>query len=116
MHELSMMQSILDIAIEYAVKYNAKKITKINLEIGELSGIISDWMQRYFDFVSEGSIAEKAELVIERIPAKIKCKSCGKEFTYSVGDSHFSCADCGAGSEIEILSGREYAMKSIEVD
>jgi hydrogenase nickel incorporation protein HypA/HybF len=115
-HELSMMQSILDIALEYAVKNNAKKITKIYLEIGELSGIIPEWMQRYFDFVSEGSIAEKAELVIERIPAKIKCKSCDKKFSYTNNNCNFRCPDCGAGSEIEILSGREYFMKSIEVD
>ncbi len=75
MHELSLMQNILDIALEYAAKYNAKKITKINLEVGELAGIIPEWMQNYFDFVTEGTIAEKAELIIEWTPAMIKCKT-----------------------------------------
>jgi hydrogenase nickel incorporation protein HypA/HybF len=115
-HELSIMQNILDIALEYAGKNNAGKITKINLEVGELSGIIPEWIQKYFNFVSEGTIAEKAELIIEKIPAKIKCKSCKKEFSYTSRDCNFWCPDCGAGSEIEILAGREYFMKSIEVD
>ena len=116
MHELSIMQNILDISIEYAAKNNAKKVTKIYLEIGELSGIVPDWMQSYFDFVSENTIAWKAELSIQWIPAVIKCKSCGKEFHVSRESPQIFCAECGVESHVEILSGREYYLKSIEID
>ena len=116
MHELSTMQSILDITLEYAAKYNAKRVTKISLEIGELSGFVPDWMQNYFDFVSEGTIAEKAELFIERVPAVVKCNVCGKEYTLSGEEFCFSCPECGDAAQIEILSGKEYNLISIEVD
>jgi hydrogenase nickel incorporation protein HypA/HybF len=110
------MQSILDITLEYAAKYNAKKVTKISLEIGELSGFIPDWMQTYFNFVSEGTIAEKAELCIEHIPAVIKCKLCEKEYQLTKESFEFICPECGDEAQIEILSGKEYNLKSIEVD
>ena len=57
MHELSIIQSILDIVIEYANKYKAKRVIKINLDVGEMSDIIPEWIQQYFDFVSKDSIA-----------------------------------------------------------
>ena len=116
MHELSIMQSILDIVLEYAAKNNANKITKINLVIGELSGFVPDWMRSYFDLVSQGTIAEKAEICIEWIPVLIKCKSCGKEFQLTKESFEFHCPECGYNAKIELLSGREYNVKSIEVD
>ena len=116
MHELSIMQNILDITLEYAAKNNARKVTKIYLEIGELSGIVPDWMQSYFDFVSENTIAGKAELCIEWIPALIKCKSCGKEFQVSRDNPQINCSECGVESQVEIITGREYYLKSIEID
>ncbi len=110
------MQSILDIVLEYAGKHKAEKVTRIYLRIGELSGFIPDWMQRYFDFVSEGTIADNAEVVIEWAPGMIKCRSCGKEHQVTKEDFDFRCPECGDSSGIEIISGREYNLTSIEID
>ncbi len=115
MHELSVIQSILDIVIDYANKYNVKKVTKINLEIGELSGFLPDWMQTYYEFVSKDSIASDAKLVITNVPAKLKCQECEKEFGVKREKLEFTCPSCKS-SDIELLSGREYFIKSIEVD
>ncbi len=115
MHELSIMQNILDIAVEFAEKNNANKIIKINLEIGELSGFVPEWMQDYFGFVSEGTIADKAQICIEWTPAIIKCRSCGNESRLAKDNQSFSCPSC-EGTDIEIISGREYYIKSIEVE
>lgn len=51
MHELSITQSMLDIVLDQAKTADAKKVTKINLVIGELSGVVSDCVQFYFDFL-----------------------------------------------------------------
>ena len=114
MHELSVMQNILDIVVEHAEKYNAASVTKINLEIGDLAGVIPEWMQMYFDFVSKGTIAEKAELCINNVPAVIKCRSCDNEFRLAKDNWQFFCPACDS-TDVEILSGREYFIKSIEV-
>ena len=69
---MSIIHSVLDIVIEHADKYSAKRVIKINLEVGELSDIIPHWMQEYFDMLSKDTIAERAELCIEKIPAILK--------------------------------------------
>jgi hydrogenase nickel incorporation protein HypA/HybF len=115
MHELSVMQNILDIVVEFANKHKAKKVTAINLTVGDMSDLIPEWMQNYFDFVSKDTIADRAVLNIERIPAVLKCKSCGHEYVISRGNWQFICPKCES-AEIELLSGREFTVKSIEIE
>ncbi len=115
MHELSVIQSVLDIVIDYATKANAKQVKQINLEIGELSGFIPEWIQNYFDFVSKDTISEKAKLNIKQIPAKFKCLECKKEFGIKKGKLEFICPKCKS-KDVDLLQGREYLIKSIEVD
>ena len=109
------MSNILDIVLEYAGKAGAKKVSKINLNVGDLSDLIPEWMQRYFEFVSKDTIAEKALLEINRIPAVIRCRQCDHEFTLNRENWQFSCAKCQS-SDIELVSGREFTVESIEVE
>lgn len=115
MHELSIMTNILDIVLEYAEKYNAGKINRINLRIGEMSDIIPEWAQRYFDMLSKDTIADNAQLNIESIPVRIKCLSCEHEFGFENKNWEFSCKKCNS-TDVELLSGREFTISSIEVD
>lgn len=115
MHELSIMGNILDIVLEFAGKNGARKVARINLQVGEISDLIPEWMQTYFDFVSKDTIAEKAEISVEKVPAVLRCKSCGTEFRFTKEDWRFSCSACES-SDIEILSGREFRIVSIEVE
>lgn len=115
MHELSIMSNILDIVVDYAGRNGAKKVSKINLVVGDLSDLIPEWMQTYFDFVSKDTIADKAELVVNRVPAVLKCKGCSFEFTLNKENWQFSCPKCAA-SDVELLSGREFTVESIEID
>lgn len=114
-HELSIMGNILDIVLEYAGKSGAKKVSKINLIVGDLSDLIPEWMQTYFEFVSKDTIAENAKLEITRVPAVIRCKKCNHEFRLNRENWQFSCVICQS-SEIELLSGREFTVESIEVE
>ena len=81
MHELAITQNILDIALEQAKAIPASKITKINLTIGESSGVGGECVQFYFDFLSKDSIADKATLCFEFIPTQLRCRDC--LFTFS---------------------------------
>ncbi len=114
-HELSIMTNILEIVVEYAQKNNAKKIRKINLRIGAMSDVIPEWAQNYFDMLSKDTIADKAELVIDRIPVSVKCRACGNERTLDKGEFDFICKKCSA-NDIELLTGRELSIISIEID
>jgi hydrogenase nickel incorporation protein HypA/HybF len=115
MHELSIMSSILEIVLEYANANDAKKVAQINIEVGELSDLVSYWMQNYFEYMSKDTIANKALLSIDRVPAMLRCCSCNKDFTMTKEDWRVSCPHCNS-AEIEILSGREFKIVSIEIE
>jgi len=113
MHELSVTESILDISVRYAQAAGATRISDIYLVLGQISSIVDDSVQFYWDFVSQGSLAEGAHLHFQRIPAKLECQGCGHSFQLS-GDS-YTCPQCGS-QQIKIVSGEEFYVESIEVE
>ncbi len=80
MHEFSFAYNIFKIAEATAIKYNAKKISAVHLEIGELTLIVPELLKRSFDMATTGSMAEGAELIITVLPGKIKCRECIQNF------------------------------------
>ena len=68
MHELSVTESILNIVLKHAQENGAEKVLTIGLKIGELSELVGECIQHYFDYLSKGTIAEGAVLEIERAP------------------------------------------------
>lgn len=113
MHEFSVTQSILALVLEKAEDAGAERISRINLVIGELSGIVDDCVQFYWDFLSKDTIAAGAELSFSRPPAQMRCRSCAAVFTPENGT--WACPECQSPG-LEIISGNELMVESIEVD
>ena len=121
MHEFSFAYNIFQIAEATAIKHNAKKITEVHLEIGELTLIVPDLLKRSFEMATTGSIAEGAELVIEILPGKIKCRDCGKdssvtlsEESYLTGLQLFQCRHCES-KNTEIIDGKKANIKNVKI-
>ncbi len=116
MHELPVTQSILDIVVKHARMSGVKKIHAVNLAVGELSDLQDEWIQRYFDYISKGTLAEGARLVIERIPVVFRCSACSKEFQANVKEmKDITCPQCSQNN-FELVSGREYHIRSMEAE
>ena len=113
MHELSITQGILSVVLEQAEANQASKITKIDLTIGELSGIASECVEFYFDLLSKDTIAAEASLSFHRLPVKLRCRNCDASFFPDNFD--WTCPNCRE-QNVEIISGRECSVTSIEVD
>jgi hydrogenase nickel incorporation protein HypA/HybF len=114
MHELAVTQGILSIALDAAKGSGARRITAINLVIGDLSSIVDDSVQFYFDILSKGTPAEDAALRFDRLPATASCWACGHQFQVKVPLSP-KCPAC-ASERLQITGGREFRVESIEVD
>jgi hydrogenase nickel incorporation protein HypA/HybF len=112
-HELAVTQSILDIALENARKADAKQITGINLQVGQLASLVDDSIQFYWDILSEGTIAIGAKLNIERIPIEMRCFDCGHIF-YPRPDT-FDCPECKS-IRVQVVQGDEMRVVSIDVE
>lgn len=113
MHELTLTQNVLELALSEASKHNAGRIIAIKLCLGEYSDVIPTYLVNCFEIVSLGSKAENAKLELTRIPARLRCRSCGESSAPSPGE--YCCALCGS-SDIELLSGREFYIDSIEIE
>jgi len=114
MHELSIMENVLEIVIDFSKKNHANKVKKINLVVGSLSGIIPHWAELFFQMISRDSIAEHATLSFDIIPARIICRDCGASTEFTNVNMVFHCSYCGS-DEVGLVSGKEFLVDSIEV-
>ncbi len=113
MHELPVTQSILEIAVRNGSQANARRVTDIYLVIGELSSLIDESIQFYWDMIAKDTIAEGATLHFRRIEAELMCNDCGERFPHNRED--VSCPGCG-GRNVKVAAGDEFFMEAIEVD
>lgn len=113
MHELSVTQSILDISLRHAQTANAKRVTDINLVIGEFSSLVDDSVQFYWDIIARETIAQGARLHFNRIPGEMTCGNCGHIF--QPGGETFECPSCSSAF-VRITKGDEFRVESIDVE
>ncbi|MCK4964719.1 MAG: hydrogenase maturation nickel metallochaperone HypA [Dehalococcoidia bacterium] len=59
---------MIELVKEHAEKAGAKKVERINLVIGELSGFVGECVQFYFNKMAGGTIMENAELTFKTVP------------------------------------------------
>ena len=62
-HEMAIAEGILDIAFDYAEKNNSKKINKITLQIGEMSGVEIEALN--MEAISKSSLGKNINRAME---------------------------------------------------
>jgi len=111
MHELSIAESIIDLAAEEAKKRNTSVVT-VKLRLGEFTGVAREALEFGFEIAKRGTLAERAVLEIEVVPLKTRCPPCGL-VGRPIDDFCLLCAACG--SPMEIISGREMQVEYLEL-
>jgi len=112
MHELAITESILEIATQTAKEHAATKVTDIYLRLGQLSSIVDESVQFYWDVISQGTLAEGAQLHFTHVPARLRCKDCGTEFELT--EELTPCPACQSIT-LEIIQGEEFQVDAIEI-
>jgi hydrogenase nickel incorporation protein HypA/HybF len=113
MHEMGIALQIIEIATE-SIPADAGdvRIEKINLKIGKLAAVVPDSLQFCFNVAIKDTALEGATLAIQELPVTARCKECDIQWTLT--SPAFNCENCNSGS-LEILSGRELDIESIEI-
>lgn len=111
MHEIGMLYSAAETAVEYADSNGLDEVNLISLELGELAGVVPNVFTEYFDYVKEQFPKLKnAHLELKVIPGEAVCSDCGS--MYNVMKTEGKCPRCQSRDKT-IISGRDIRLMSI---
>ncbi|MBC7320269.1 hydrogenase maturation nickel metallochaperone HypA [bacterium] len=109
MHELAVTEEIINTVIEVS---KGRKVKTIEIVIGDLSSFIDESIRFYFELLTKSTSLEGASLLFKRVPVKLRCYNCQKEFN---PDETFLCPYCNSLGG-DIIEGKEFYIESIEVE
>ena len=110
MHEVSLGEAILD-AVERRAA--GRKVRRVKVRVGTLHRVVGPALDQGFALVSEGSVAEGADLEMVVVPVTVTCHSCGEH--HHSDDQQFVCLSCGS-EDVEVEGGEELMLESLELD
>jgi hydrogenase nickel incorporation protein HypA/HybF len=114
MHEVSVAESLLKIAVDECRRNGYSKISHVRVVIGKASGVMPEALLFAFDALKAETIAADATLTIEEVPVAGHCTVCNANFT-ALESFVLCCPQCGS-SAYNIHAGRELDIKDLEVD
>jgi hydrogenase nickel incorporation protein HypA/HybF len=111
MHELSLSGAIVNTVEKHAA---GRPVSVVSMRIGALRQVVPDTLEFYFGFVARDTVCEGARLEQELVPARLRCAGCEDEWELDL--PVFMCPRCGPAANVEVASGNEFEVESIEVE
>ena len=112
MHELSLAVDLVEQLVEALKRESASRVVEINVVMGAMSGVERVPFEFAFPVAAEGTPIAGAVLNIEEVPLVLKCDDCNQET--ETDDLIMICPNCSSVS-VEIVQGKEFLVKSMEV-
>ena len=109
MHELGIVRNIVAIVGDAA---KGRRVRRVNIEVGQLSGVMSDAIAFCFEAVALGTLLEGAALEIREIEGRAHCEACGADVAT---ETLFTPCTCGS-RRLTRLQGEELNIKSMELE
>jgi hydrogenase nickel incorporation protein HypA/HybF len=109
MHELSLAENVVSIVSKDAAQKGLTRVATIEVEVGEVSGVLAHALKEAFPVAARGTMLQGAKLTVVFIPARVICNRCQREY----GPTHegWSCPGGGA-QDVSLVSGEELDVKS----
>ncbi|MBN1117684.1 MAG: hydrogenase maturation nickel metallochaperone HypA [Bacteroidales bacterium] len=113
MHEFSLASEIIDIVLDSLRNAGKKQVNRIELDIGELSGVEVPALDMALKSLMNHPALKNAKIIRHRIKGKAICLTCKNEF--ELNDFFSVCPHC-QGIYKDIISGREFNVRRLEVE
>jgi hydrogenase nickel incorporation protein HypA/HybF len=110
MHELSIAQSIVELAEQQAREHHAVLVEELEMEIGVLAGVEISTLEFALESCMKGTLLEKAQIVRHDIQGEGHCGDCNR--TFPVETLFSACPVCGSYA-VNIVKGKELTLKSL---
>ena len=114
MHELSIAYNLIETASKIAKDEGSEQVTRLNIRVGLLSGVVQDALLFSFQVAAEGTPCAGAELVVEEVSVRVRCPKCDQAKLLT-DRYRFICPTCGTPTP-QILSGQELDLVSMEIE
>ena len=108
MHELAITESVVAAVSE---QVGAARVTRVQLRIGKLSGVVPESVRFCFDVCTQGTVLAGAQLDIVETPGRAHCRDCDTDVEL---DSPIALCGCGSAN-LQFLSGKELRITEVEV-
>jgi hydrogenase nickel incorporation protein HypA/HybF len=110
MHELSIAEAIVAIADRHAA---GRRVSRVEVRVGHLRQVVPSALEFAFELVARDTAVEGAELVLDVVPARGRCRGCGGEGPLDAFP--LTCRACG-GWDVEVIAGEELHVESLDVE
>ncbi len=111
MHELSIAQTIIERVKTIRDENEATAIISVKILVGDLSGVDANALEIAFTAAVENTCFAETSWDIQKIPASVLCKDCGKT-TIPDGPFHI-CTSCHS-TNIDITAGRDLTIDEVK--
>ena len=113
MHELSVCQALIEQVERVARQNDAQRVVSIVITVGPLSGVEPRLLEHAYPLAAAGTVAEGASLVVETVPVRVRCRSCGAETEAAA--NRIVCGACGDW-QVDVTGGEEMILKRVEIE
>lgn len=114
MHEMSYVVRFVNQAIESAREQNVSCVKRIVVSVGEMTGVLPEYLYKYYPLAIKDTILDGSELSVKMIPIRVECSGCGKTY-HPTREQRYLCPFC-SDSRGRVISGRDVILEQIEVE
>ncbi len=114
MHELSIVESVVDAVTETAAKYPGSTVKSVKLRVGVLASVVKESLEFCWELATVGTPLASATLVVNSVPIVVHCAGCGRDSEIE-GVQSLRCPHCGELAA-DLRQGRELEIESIEIE
>lgn len=112
MHEIGIVRSMCKTVLDYAKENKVRHVDEIVCEIGELSLVVPEYVEKLYPVVTDDTPLKDTKLIIEIVPGMAECDECDEIF--NVVEHEGYCPNCGS-FEKTVLTGLDFNIKEIHV-
>src|SRR5579863_3223273 len=114
MHELSIVESVVDAVTETAARYPGATVKSVKLRVGVLASVVKESLEFCWELATVGTPLAGAALVVNSVPIVVHCAACVRDSEIE-GVQSLRCPLCGELAA-DLRQGRELEIESIEIE